>query len=500
MHKYHHIFDTSHLNSDLKKRSLKSGAVTLTSQGIMFVLQLGSTMVLARILSPEDYGINAMAVAITGFANIFSYLGLSTATIQRAEINHNQVSTLFWINVLIGVFLTIIIAALAPVAAWFYNTPEMVAVMLSLSLVFFMIGLSVQHSALLTRQMRFYSIAKIRIFSMIVGLLVAIVTAYHGAGYWALVFNTLASTTCSTICFWSACRWNPGLPSRNAGVGSMIKFGIDLVGFNIVSYFSTNLDNVLIGRYHGSGALGLYSKAYQLLMLPVTNLRDPMVTVAMPALSRLQADPDHYRSYYMKCVSLLAFISMPIVVFMFVCSDPLITFLLGTQWIGASEIFKILAIAALIQPVVGTLGMVLISKGKSRMNLKLGVVKATVISCSFFFGVPWGAKGVAIAYTISNYLVFLPLLYFSFLDSPIRMLDFFKSVSRPFLASVLMGLVCSLFLLNVVDKNIILVLTLAFIVSAALYIIVFLLTPKGIENLKEYYSYIKLILGRSDKN
>lgn len=468
----------------------------MSSQGIMFVLQLGSTMILARILSPEDYGINAMAVAITGFANIFSYLGLSTATIQRAEINHEQVSTLFWINVLMGIILSVIIASLAPAAAWFYNTSEMLEVLLALSIVFLITGLSIQHSALLTRQMRFYSIAKIRVFSMLSGLLVAIAMAHYGAGYWALVFNTLTSVTCSTICFWFACRWIPGRPSRNAGVGSMIKFGLDLVVFNVVSYFSSNLDNILIGRYHGSGALGLYSKAYQLLMLPVTNLRDPMVSVAMPALSRLQAYPEHYRHYYMKCVSLLAFISMPIVVFMFSCSDLLIDFLLGSQWHGASAIFKILAVAALIQPIIGTLGMVLISNGKSRMNLKLGVAKAVVISSSFFFGLPWGAKGVAMAYAISNYLVFLPLLYFSFLGSPVRVLDFFKSVIRPFLASIIMGFMCCVFLISVGNLSTIIVLTLGFLVSTVVYLTVFLLTPKGLGSLKEYYSYVHLILGR----
>ena len=161
MDKYNHIFDTTQLNADLNKSSLKSGAVTITSQGIMLVLQLGSTMILARILSPNDYGINAMAVAVTGFANIFGHLGLSTVTIQRAEINHEQVSALFWINVFLGILLNVVIAALSPVVAWFYKTPELLWVMLALSTIFTISGLSIQHNALLKRQMRFYSIAKI---------------------------------------------------------------------------------------------------------------------------------------------------------------------------------------------------------------------------------------------------------------------------------------------------------------------------------------------------
>ena len=128
----HKFFDTPHLNADLKKSSLRSGAVTLGSQGLMFFIQLGSTMVLARILKPQDYGMMAMVVAVTGLAGVLSNLGLSTATIQRADINHEQVSTLFWINAGVGVGVTVVVAGLSPLVAWFYQTPDLVWIMLAL--------------------------------------------------------------------------------------------------------------------------------------------------------------------------------------------------------------------------------------------------------------------------------------------------------------------------------------------------------------------------------
>jgi len=160
---YSKLFDTAHLSSDLKKRSLRGGAVTLGTQGTNFVIQLGSTMVLARILTPDDYGMMAMVVAITGFATLFINLGLSTAVVQRAEINHAQVSTLFWINAAIGAFVTLLVAGLSPVIAWFYHTPELKWVALALSFNFIINGLGVQHHALLNRQMRFVALAVIQV-------------------------------------------------------------------------------------------------------------------------------------------------------------------------------------------------------------------------------------------------------------------------------------------------------------------------------------------------
>jgi PST family polysaccharide transporter len=273
----------------------------------------------------------------------------------------------------------------------------------------------------------------------------------------------------------------------------MVKFGSDLVVFNVINYFSRNFDNVLIGRYHGSGELGFYSKAYQLLMMPITNLRDPITSVAMPALSRLQNNPEQYRNYYLKCVSLLAFISMPLVVFMFVFSDQLIDLLLGSQWMDASKIFKILAIAAFIQPVSFTSGMVLISTGRTKLYLTLGFLSAIVICCSFVAGLPWGAKGVATGYTISNYLVSLPVLHYTFKDTPISIRSFFYSVHRPFFASFLMGCMCFITTHFLSDLNMIGVLIIGLIISSVVYVLSFSLFPDGLNDLREYFSYRRLL-------
>lgn len=491
------LFDTSHLKTDLKKRSLRSGAVTLTSQVMQFIIQLGSTMILARILTPDDYGMMAMVVAITGFAGLFLNLGLSTATVQQTEINHAQVSTLFWINAGMGFLLMLIIAGLSPVIAWFYSSPQLAWVVLSLSSIFFINGLVVQQYALLNRQMRFLSLAAIQVGSMLIGVIVAIYFALMDYGYWALVFNNITLTFCSACGAWIAAWWLPSLPRRTAGIGSMVKFGSDIMGFNIVNYFARNLDNILIGRFYGSGPLGFYSKAYQLLMTPIQNLRDPLTRVAMPALSRLQNEPENYRNYYMKFVSILAFISMPLVAFLFVCSDQVINIVLGPQWGEASELFRILALVAFIQPVLSTRGVVLISTGKSRKYLVLGVIGAIITCVSFMVGLPWGAKGVAMGYTVNMYLKIFPFLYLSFRDTPIRVVDFMKAVYRPFFSSLAMG-VTIIFLLQVLQNfNDVVLVAVCLPISVLVYLLTIITFSNGKQDIREYFAYGKIIFNKS---
>ncbi|NLD35997.1 MAG: MOP flippase family protein [Desulfatiglans sp.] len=487
------FFAPQHPNTDLKKQSLRGGAVTLTSQSLSLVIHLGSTMILARILSPQDYGIIAMVAAITGFAGVFSDLGLSTATIQRDKISHEQVSNLFWINAGLGLIITLVVASLSPAVAWFYHTPQLVWVTVVLSMNFMITGLGVQHQALLTRQMRFFSLAKIHIFSMLLGIGIAILMALHGYRYWALVFNTITLSASNTFCLWLVARWQPCLPKHKTGIRPMIRFGSDIAGFNTINFFARNLDNILIGRYHGSGPLGFYSKAYQLLMMPITNFRAPLDKVALPAMSRLQNDHERFRDYYMEYLSILSFIYMPLVTFMFVCSDNIIKIILGPQWIKAGEIFRILAIAALIQPVGSSRGLVLLSTGQSRKYLFQGVTVALIISLAIVLGVSKGAKGVAWAYAISVYAVLFPSLFFSYKNTSIHIGHFLEAIKQPFAASLAMGVICYLLLSKIRIFGDMASLVICLITGILSYLGLIIFFSRGLKNLLKYYEYSKLM-------
>ena len=295
-------FNTDHLKANLKQRSVRGGAITIAAQSSKFGLKFGSTIVLARLLVPEDYGLIGMATVVIGFVEYFKDLGLSTATIQRREINHQQISTLFWINIAVACLVALIVALLAPAVASFYNEPRLQKITLVLAINFIFGGLTVQHQALLRRQMQYISLAKVEIASMFMGVATSVVAAYYGLNYWALVLMLVATTLTNAIGVWLACSWRPGLPRRNCGVGSMLAYGSNITGFGLVNYFSRNLDNILIGRRWGSQELGLYAQAYKLVLLPIQQINTPVTSVALPSLSSLQSEPQEYCRYYYKAM------------------------------------------------------------------------------------------------------------------------------------------------------------------------------------------------------
>ena len=312
------FFDTEHLKGDLKGRFVRGTAVTTLGQAVWFVIHTASTVVLARLLSPEDYGLVAMVTAVTGFIMIFKDLGLSTATVQKAQTNHQQISTLFWINVAISTVAMFVTAALAPAIAWFYKEPRLIWIGLALSTSFLFVGLSVQHQALLRRQMRFTAIVTRDIAATLIGTVLGIVLAWRGAVYWSLVAMQVGAAASGTIMLWLVCKWRPGWPVRRAGVRSMLHFGLNITGFQIVNYFARNADKILLGRFHGPFVTGLYSRAYSLFMLPISQIRAPLTAVAVPALSHLQNEPARYARYYYKLTFILAFVTMPLAGFLFV--------------------------------------------------------------------------------------------------------------------------------------------------------------------------------------
>lgn len=491
-------FDTEYLKADLKGRSVRGGAVTMAAQGATFFLRMGSTVVLARLLTPQDFGLIAMVTVVTSFVAMFKDMGLSMATVQKTEINHEQISTLFWINVGLSLCVMVVIAALAPAIAWFYGEPRLVWVTLALAGAFIFGGFTIQHQALLRRQMRFGALAVIQIVSMVVGIITAIIAAWYGAGYWALVLMQLASAIAGVICVWLVCPWHPGWSLRRCGVRSMLAFGGNLTGFNFLNYFARNMDNVLIGRFWGAGQLGLYSKAYGLLLLPIRQINAPIASVAIPALSRLQDSPEQYRKYYLKVISLISFITMPGVMFMIVMSKEIILIVLGKQWVDASRIFAILGVSALIQPLYNTQGWLHVSIGRTDRMLRWGLVGSTVIVISFLIGIPFGAMGVALCYTIATYLIVGPCLWYAGKPIGLSFLQIISTVWKPLAASLTAGLLCWYILNAICFNSMLLVKTIVgFVLLSLIYVCSTIVLHRGMTPLSQFCDLFRHIRSRN---
>lgn len=481
---------------------MRGGVSTTVATGLLFVLRVGSTVLFARLLMPEDFGLIGMVTALTVVAEQFKDLGLSLATVQSKTITHQQVSTLFWINAVIGILIMAIVAALSWPIAWFYGDHRLIPITIALSSSFFFGGFAVQHQALLRRQMRFTRLAWIQVIPNALSVIVGIVIALRGYGYWALVWKEVARAAFTACGMWLACRWMPGLPSFGSDVGKMLRFGRNVSASNIMTYFSRNIDKVLIGKFLGASPLGFYRQASQLVMIPISFIDFPVNYVAEPTFSALQGDPERYRNYYKKLISLISFLSMPLMVYFCIFSGNLVRLILGEKWMEAAPIFEIIAIGGLIQPVVNTCGFVMITCGKTERFFKWGLMRNIFIVGSFCIGVNWGTVGVAAAYVLASYLILIPSLWYGFEETPITVSVFFEMIMFPLFTSIVMGTLLLEFRQNVHfggnDMTILISLPLA--VSA--YFGTWLLVPGGRQKLgtlisHPYEAYKSLRLARS---
>jgi PST family polysaccharide transporter len=404
------LFETDHLVRDLKARSVRGGVAALGAQAGKLLLQLAATVVLARLLTPSDYGLFAMAAVVTGFLKLFHDLGLSVATVQREAITHREVTALFWLNAALGLGIALAALALAPLVAWFFDEPRLAPVVAALALAFLLGGASVQHQALLRRQMRFGRVAVVETGAMLLGTAAGIGAAAAGLRYWSLVVMQLATSAATLALALALCPWLPGRPRGGAGIRGLVGFGAHLMGFGVVNYLGKAVDAALLGWRWGTAPVGLFGNAQRLMQLPLTQLNAPVAQVALPALSRIAHDPGRYRAAYLRLVDKLLLLAMPGVACLVATADWLVALLLGPQWAESGRLFAILGIGALVEPLCATTGWLLISQGRSREMLLAGACDAALRFGLVALALPWGATGVALA-VVARLAVTAPLSF-----------------------------------------------------------------------------------------
>jgi O-antigen/teichoic acid export membrane protein len=403
---------TDHLLTNLRQRTISSGLVTAAAQGAQFFLNLAYIMVLARLLVPRDFGLFAMVATVMGFLRIFQDAGLSMATVQRQEISHAQVSNLFWVNVAVGGIATLLVAASAPAVAWFYREPRLIAITLVLSITFVLTSSAVQHIALLNRQMRFGVIAMIDVASMLTGYLIGIGMALSGYGYWALVFAYVVQVTIKLVLTWSISRWRPRLPSRSTETWHLLSFGANITAGSLMYEVARGTDSLLIGRFFGAAAVGLYSRGSILLMRPLQQFIVPINAVMIPALSRTQGEHDRYRRTFLQVFEAIALIGFLFSGLLLALSYPVTLAVLGPKWEGAVVIFAGFTMAALAYPLTTASSWLFASQGRGKEWVLSSSIISTVTFCSFLAGLPFGPAGVAISFSASCALIQLPVVYY----------------------------------------------------------------------------------------
>jgi len=479
------LFRTDHLHDDLKGRSVRGGAAALAGQAANFLLKLGSTAVLARLLTPADFGLIAMVTAVTGFVEMFKDAGLSTATVQRAEINHRQISTLFWLNVALSVLLMLVVVALAPAVAWFYGEPQLLGVTIALGAMFPLGGLTIQHNALLRRQMRFGTLAAIDVVSNFVGIAAGIAAAAFGARYWALVAMMAVSEVAGAALVWLSCPWLPGFPRRGTGVRSMLGFGLHVSLANVLAYVQRSADNVLIGVACGAQPLGFYTRAYQLLVFPLRQISYPVNAVAIPVFCRLRDSVESFRVSCRSAVLWVASLGMPMVAFAFVDADDLVRIVLGPGWAEAALLFRLLAPAAFFS-VVYAESWVCLSEGRADRLTHIALARTAMLVPAFAIAVGWGASAVAAVFGILDPVLRVLSWMYAFRGSPIRVRDILAALWRPFVLSIASSFLLVLLRdLTFVPESVVLRLGFDGLCFAVIYCTLWVLLPGGRERARE---------------
>jgi O-antigen/teichoic acid export membrane protein len=421
---------------DLKQRTIRGGAAKFCSQGANFLLRMGSLMILARLLDPKDFGLVGMVTAVIGVFSVFRDFGLSAAAVQRTSVTDEQSSTLFWINLLVGTVLGFLVLAMAPFVVAFYHERRLFGVTAVLATSFLFNAAGVQHTALLERQMRFTTLSVIDFVSSLASTAIGIGMAMHGFGYWSLVATTTVTPLVYTVCVWLRTGWVPGRPRKRVGVGSMMRFGGTLTLNGLVMYIASNFEKVLLGRFWGVDALGIYGRAYQLINIPTDNLNSAAGGVAFAALSRLQGDPSRLKSYFLKGYSLVLSLTVPITFTCALFADDMILVLLGPKWKSAAVVFRLLAPTSLAFAILNPLGWLLNSLGLVGRGLKIALVLGPVMITAYVMGLPYGPRGIAFFYSAVMILSVLPLVAWVTYGTVISLRDILRVVSRPLLSGI----------------------------------------------------------------
>ena len=402
---------TDHLVDDIGRRSRRGGTILLVAQAARVLGQLATLIVLVRLLPPTAFGLLAMVASLGAILDLVKEFGLSAATIQKQGISHAQVSALFWINAAVGGLLGAGLLLGAPLLARFYGQAELEPVAQWLALGFVLSGLTVQHWALLRRQMRFAAIAGLETAADLAGFAAAIVLALAGAGYWALVAQRLITPGLLLVGSWAVCRWRPARPARVAGLGKLLRFGGSVTVSGLATALARSVDQILIGWLWGPAVLGLYERTTRLVLLPVNNINAPVYAAGMPALSRLVDQPERYRSMFRQIMQKLALLTMPVFAFAAMLADWVVQILFGPSWTSATPLVAWFCLWAACLPVLMAASLLYMTQGRTAELVRATLIDGVLCVASIVVGLTWGVVGVAASIALAGLVVRLPLAF-----------------------------------------------------------------------------------------
>jgi O-antigen/teichoic acid export membrane protein len=433
----------------LKRLAVRGAGAAVLSSALSLGIQIAATVVLARILTPKDFGLVAMVTTFSLLLSNFGTNGITEAIVQHERLDRNQATNLFWINIFGGVLLSCGFAAAGTMLAKFYAEPQVASVthVIALSIVF--TSVSVVHLALLKRAMRFAALAKNDVASKLISVSISIILGCAGWGYWGLVAGVCALPISTSIGAFILCRWMPGRARRAADTGTMMTFAMCTYGRFGVNYFARNADNLLVGWRFGAPALGFYKKAYDLFSISASQLVSSISVVAVAALSRVRDDSARLRQHLLASMAVMTFVGMWIAGCMTLIGADLIRVLLGPEWVETGRIFVWFAPGIGVMMLYGTHGWIHLSIGRGDRWLRWGLIEWVVTILLFVFAIHWGPRGIAAAWCASFWILTLPAMKFAGAPIGLGIGPVIATVWRYIISFICAGLISHLIIQNI---------------------------------------------------
>jgi O-antigen/teichoic acid export membrane protein len=404
------------------------------------VIQLVFIFVLSRILSPAEFGLMSMVTAFSMLAEIVRNMGMGAAVIQQQQATNQLYDTAFCFNIVVGTLVFLVFFFTAPLIAIFYKQPLLTDLIRVFASVYVIGSLNIVQEALLQKSLAFKRLFFMDLLSVTISGVLAVYLAWKGWGVWSLVFQYMAMITVSTVVLWVTAEWKPRLRFHRETFRNMRMYSMSLFAHDVVYFFGRDTDKFVIGKYAGADALGIYYRAYMLMLLPVNQINNVITKVMFPVFARMQHDLAAMRQAYLKATRLIAFVSFPIMSLLFLLAEPIILLLLGRQWLEVAWYLRVFCIYGMVESISTTVYWIYKSTGKTMPMLRWGIISTIIIIATVIISMRWGVRGVAIGYTLVQLVVlWIPgwMIAFRIISLPVK--DMLLNIGPAFINSLVMA-------------------------------------------------------------
>lgn len=383
----------------------RGAGITMTAQVATMSINLVGMIVMARLLTPGDYGLLAMVTVLMGAGELIRDFGMGTASLQERSLNQAQASNLFWVNALLSAGTALLLALSSPIVARVFNDDRLIRLVPMMAIVLLLTGLQTQYQARLARSARFSALALATVTSAGIGIIMGVIAALSGWSYWALATQQGATALWMLGFYVSATRWLPSLPARGVGSAEHLRAGADYGMANVLGYIADNVDTFMIGLISGPVPLGSYNRAFQLFMQPINAVFGPLTRVVIPTINRARLEGRDPGTMLLRVQTALVGLATWGLLVTAVTADWLLPLLIGEQWMAAVPLLQILAVGGVFKALSQINYWAYVASRKSRQlllsNLVTKPLQIVLVIASAFHGVEWVAWAYVLGRAIS---------------------------------------------------------------------------------------------------